>query len=95
ALNAMIYCFGGAGEFGPHRTSAIDGPLVIFGDGEQVDIRVPDSASESLEALLLAGSPLGEPIARYGPVVMNNHNELAQAVEDFQAGKMGRIAPAE
>ncbi|MDP6489333.1 MAG: pirin family protein [Candidatus Poseidoniia archaeon] len=93
ALNAMIYCFGGAGEFGPRRTPATDGQLVIFGDGKLVDIRVPDSASESLEALLLAGSPLDEPVARYGPFVMNSHNELAQAVEDFQAGKMGRIAP--
>jgi redox-sensitive bicupin YhaK (pirin superfamily) len=94
-LNAMVYCFGGAGEFGPHRTPATDGQLVLFGDGETVDLCVPDSAFESLEALLLAGAPLSEPVARYGPFVMNSHNELAQAVEDFQAGKMGRIAPAE
>ena len=42
-------------------------------------------------ALLIAGKPLGEPIAQYGPFVMNTHEQIFQAVRDFQAG---RFAPA-
>jgi len=41
-------------------------------------------------ALLIAGQPLGEPIAQYGPFVMNTREQLMQAVEDFQAGRLGR-----
>ena len=41
--------------------------------------------------LLLAGVPLGEPIARYGPFVMNNDAELAAAFQDYQSGRMGEI----
>ncbi len=92
-LNAMVYCFGGAGEFGPQRTPADDGLLVLFGDGEAVCIAVLSDAIKPLQALLLAGAPLGEPVARYGPFVMNTRDELVQAVPDFEAGEMGHIAP--
>lgn len=92
-LVTMACCFGGAGEFGPRRTPASDGQLVLFGDGESAHISVPDGAAEPLEALLLAGAPLGEPVARYGPFVMNSRDELAQAVRDYEAGKMGSIEP--
>ena len=54
---------------------------------------VSPNATEPLQALLLAGAPLGEPVARYGPFVLNTHDELAQAVQDYLAGKMGRIVP--
>ena len=93
ALNAMVYCFGGAGEFGPHGTPATDGQLVFFGDGDEARIAVSPDATEPLQALLLAGAPLGEPVARYGPFVMNTRDELVQAMQDFESGKMGRIVP--
>jgi redox-sensitive bicupin YhaK (pirin superfamily) len=47
------------------------------------------SASEDAKALLIAGRPLNEPIAQYGPFVMNTHEEIFQAVEDFRAGRLG------
>ena len=46
------------------------------------------------EALLLAGQPLNEPIARYGPFVMNTRNEISQAFDDYQSGKLGTIPAA-
>ncbi|MFM8738027.1 MAG: pirin-like C-terminal cupin domain-containing protein, partial [Betaproteobacteria bacterium] len=44
--------------------------------------------------LLIAGQPLKEPIAQYGPFVMNTRDELMQAVQDYQAGRLGTIAAA-
>ena len=51
-------------------------------------------ASAGWEVLLLGGVPIGEPVARYGPFVMNTKDELVKAYEDFQSGRMGQI-PAE
>ena len=59
----------------------------MLGDGDTVRLR----ASRSARALLLAGVPHREPVARYGPFVMNTQDELVQAVRDFQSGRMGEI----
>jgi redox-sensitive bicupin YhaK (pirin superfamily) len=42
--------------------------------------------------LLLAGEPIGQPVARYGPFVMNSKEELVQAVDDYREGRMGVLA---
>ena len=55
---------------------------------------MPESASEPLEVLLIAGVPLREPVARYGPFVMNTKEEIIKAFEDYREGRMGEIAPA-
>ncbi len=68
--------------------------MAAFGGGDQITVigdTQQDSKSPTLEVLLLGGSPIKEQIAWYGPFVMNNREELMQAVQDYQAGKMGSI----
>jgi Pirin C-terminal cupin domain len=49
----------------------------------------PADARSRLDALLIAGLPLREPVVRYGPFVMNTKEEIVQAVEDFRGGRLG------
>ena len=93
-FNAMAYVLVGDGSVGPEGMPIREGQLAVFGPGESVVVRGAehqDSRTETLEVLLLGGLPIGEPIAWYGPFVMNTREELVQAVEDYQAGRMGQI----
>ena len=54
-------------------------------------MRFSNPGAVPVDVLLLAGEPLGEPVARYGPFVMNTREELVRAFEDFRSGKMGVI----
>jgi quercetin 2,3-dioxygenase len=66
--------------------------LVIFDkDGKEVYIQSAKDSKDPLELLLIGGIPLREPIARYGPFVMNTQQEIYQAIEDYRGGKLGRI----
>ena len=90
--NAFAYLVDGAGVFGEDRERANDGQMVLFAqDGEQVRIENPADAQTRLDVLLIAGVPLNEPIARYGPFVMNTEREIRQAFEDYTRGRMGAI----
>jgi redox-sensitive bicupin YhaK (pirin superfamily) len=74
---------------------AKEGDLVILGvDGGAASLSVPADASGPADVLLIGGEPLQEPIARYGPFVMNTRAEIIQAVEDFRSGKFGEIPEA-
>jgi quercetin 2,3-dioxygenase len=93
-FNALVYVLSGKGAFGVQRRPAGMGQLVVFGPGEQITISadpIQESRSPELDVLVLGGKPIGEPVAMYGPFVMNTRNELIQAYEDFQAGRLGTI----
>jgi redox-sensitive bicupin YhaK (pirin superfamily) len=91
--NVFGYVFGGSGRFGPDAREVRDAQLALFADdGDAVSVAVPKDAKEPLELLLVGGAPLGEPIARYGPFVMNTKEEIVEAIEDFRSGRLGRIA---
>jgi hypothetical protein len=57
--------------------------------GNAIDL----AASEDSALLILGGEPILEPVASYGPFVMNTHDEIRQAIEDYRAGRMGRLSP--
>jgi hypothetical protein len=80
---AVIYVFDGAARSG--KASLPKGTLAVLGDGTRIRVT---AGTEGAALLLIAGRPLGEPIARYGPFVMNTREEIAQAFADFQAGRL-------
>ncbi len=92
AYNAFAYVVQGEGLFGAEGERAGDGQMVLFAkDGDEVRIENPPDAKATLEVLLIAGVPLNEPVARYGPFVMNTEGEIRQAIEDYRQGRMGAI----
>jgi redox-sensitive bicupin YhaK (pirin superfamily) len=92
AYNAFVYVVEGEGLFGAEGERAGDSQMVLFAqDGDEVTIENPVNAKATLEVLLIAGVPLNEPIARYGPFVMNTEAEIRQAIEDYRQGRMGAI----
>ena len=79
-------------QFGPERKS-IHGPaLVVFGDGDLVEA---SAGADGGRFLLAAARPLGEPIARYGPFVMNTRAEIEQTLEDLRTGHFIREEPGD
>jgi hypothetical protein len=89
--NAFAYVFRGAGAFGGGADFGyrgdLDGQLasapqlLLFSDGDEVRVQTYDTG---VRFLLVSGAPLGEPIARYGPFVMNTQDELLRALSDLR-----------
>jgi redox-sensitive bicupin YhaK (pirin superfamily) len=93
-FNALAYVLLGQGYAGAEARRVGDHELVVFGGGGAVTLRAADQQegpADALEVLLLGGLPIREPIAHYGPFVMNTRDEIIQAIEDFNAGRMGTI----
>ena len=88
-FNALAYVLAGAGRAGAERRPVQMGQLSVFGAGD--DLVFESGGSGPLDVLVLGGRPIREPVATYGPFVMNTRAELAQAVEDYQAGRLGVI----
>ena len=96
-FNALGYVLAGAGSVGAERRPVRTGQLAVFGAGESITFAADakmDGPSPTLDILLLGGEPIREPVAAYGPFVMNTRAELVQAFEDFQAGRLGTIPAA-
>jgi len=92
--NVFAYIFRGTAEFDHSNdggnTIFGKGNLVIFNkDGKDVYIHASNVSKDSLELLLIGGIPLNEPVARYGPFVMNTQQEIYQAIDDYRNGKLG------
>jgi redox-sensitive bicupin YhaK (pirin superfamily) len=93
-FNGLAYVLAGCGAVGTDRRPVRMGQTAVFGTGGSLTVRADesqDSNSPDLEVVLLGGRPIREPMAHYGPFVMNTRAELQQAVEDFQAGRLGTI----
>ena len=88
AQRVLVYVFQGDVRVGPAGKPVKDGQLAVLGPGEAVRLRGGD---DSARLLLLGGVPLGEPVARYGPFVMNSEREILQAFDDYRSGRMGEI----
>ncbi|HVT43306.1 MAG TPA: pirin family protein [Thermoanaerobaculia bacterium] len=87
--SVFAYVIEGSGRFGREGKQAATGQVIVFdNDGDEVQFAASDSR---LSFLLIGGVPIGEPIVRYGPFVMNSKQEIHQAIDDYQNGRMGRI----
>jgi hypothetical protein len=94
AFNALAYVLSGAGSVGDDRRPISTGQLAVLGAGDVVRLvaaRSQETRSPALEVLVLGGRPIREPVAWYGPFVMNTRDELVQAFEDYQAGRLGTV----
>jgi len=87
--NAFVYVFEGEARLGAHATPVPRGHAAVLGDGDTLDAVAGDGGARFL---LLAGKPLDEPVARYGPFVMSSEAEIRQAIADYQSGRLDRPA---
>jgi redox-sensitive bicupin YhaK (pirin superfamily) len=90
-FNALVYVLAGSGTVGTERRPVTSGQLAAFGAGDQLTVAA--AAGSSIDVLVLGGRPIREPVAQYGPFVMNTEAELRQAMDDFRAGRLG-VVPA-
>ncbi len=88
-FNALAYVLSGRGTVGADRRPIESGQLVVFGPGDALTFDA--HPTDTLDLYLLGGQPIREPIAQYGPFVMNTRAELAQAVDDYNAGRLGTV----
>jgi quercetin 2,3-dioxygenase len=93
-FNALIYVLAGSGTVGEEQRPIESGQLAALGAGDVITATAnthQENRHPNLDLLILGGRPIREPVAHYGPFVMNTHAEIAQALADFQAGKMGSV----
>ena len=92
--NTFAYVVGGQGQFGTNNNQkeVHRSQMVIFENNrEQIEVKASRDTKSPLDILLIGGTPINEPIARYGPFVMNTKEEVYQAIQDYRNGLMGYI----
>ncbi|MGA5302273.1 pirin family protein [Nucisporomicrobium flavum] len=95
--NALVYVLAGRGTIGTDRRPLQSGQLAALSAGDAIRVTADadqDSNTPAMELFILGGRPIREPVAHYGPFVMNTREELMQAFEDYQKGRLG-VIPAE
>eukprot|EP00123_Amoebidium_parasiticum_P018276 comp24156_c1_seq1/m.44004 comp24156_c1_seq1/g.44004 ORF comp24156_c1_seq1/g.44004 comp24156_c1_seq1/m.44004 type:complete len:338 (-) comp24156_c1_seq1:492-1505(-) len=90
--DGFAYVYRGAGTFGTEKTKAKEGQAVVLAEGDEFSA---SADGDEVRYLLICGVPIREPIAKYGPFVMNTQEEIYQAFEDYRAGKLGKIEGSE
>jgi hypothetical protein len=93
-FNALVYVLAGEGTVGSEQCPIQSGQLAALGAGDVITATASthqETRHPNLDLLILGGRPIREPVAHYGPFVMNTHAEIAQALADYQAGRMGAI----
>jgi redox-sensitive bicupin YhaK (pirin superfamily) len=97
SASASVGSGSGSGSSGAAGRPLEAGQLAVYGAGDSLTVAASpkqDSRVSALDVFILGGRPIREPIAAYGPFVMNNRAELVQAFEDYQSGKLGKIPAA-
>jgi hypothetical protein len=93
-FNALVYVLSGSGTVGVDHRPIHTGQLVVHGAGDAVALdadAVQDARHPGLDVLVLGGRPIREPVAVHGPFVMNTRQELLEAFEDYEAGRLGTV----
>ena len=86
-FNALAYVLSGRGQVGSERRPVQAGQLAVFGRTGDALTLAADGAE--LDGVVLGGRPIREPVAWHGPFVMNTRQEILEALEDYQAGRLG------
>lgn len=96
-FNALVYVLAGSGTVGVERAPLHAGQLAVLGAGERITVQADaslDSRTSAMEVIVLGGEPIAEPMVQYGPFVMNTREQLVEAMEDYQRGRLG-VVPAD
>jgi redox-sensitive bicupin YhaK (pirin superfamily) len=93
-FNALVYVLAGSGTIGAEQRPIRTGNLVVHGAGDALQIaadQVQEARHPVLDVLIIGGQPIREPVMAHGPFVMNTRDEIIQAFEDYEAGRLGTV----